>query len=116
MPHGSKLIKIDMTDFYLSGAISYLMSDVMHIFAPNDPLNPLRADVLRLLLYHQYIRGAGRPKSDGGAFRVISGSGMGLVASGDISDAAYYARTERWSTSPYREEQVSDRRVPTIPR
>jgi hypothetical protein len=99
MPPGSKIVKIDMTDFYMSGSIDQLLADVMSIFPVNDRCNPLRADTLRMLLYYQYIRGPAHDPNDSGAYRVLNGSGMGLVASGDISDAAFYARLERWSTS-----------------
>jgi hypothetical protein len=96
VPPGSKLAKVDLSDFYLSGTADELVVDVMRLFPSRHFLNPLRHNILTLLLYFQFVKGRAAP----GIFRVAKGSGMGLIHSGDVADAAYWIRVERWIRSP----------------
>ena len=106
VPAGTKLAKVDLSDFYLSGTADELIIDTMRLFPSRHPLTRLRHSVLSLLLYYQFIRG----RTSSHTYRVIRGSGMGLIHSGDVADAAYWIRVERWLVNP-RNPFVSTLRV-----
>ena len=97
MESEDRLVKVDMKNFYYSGTREQLLRDIMLIWSPYDPKNRARRAAINMLLLHQYIKGRTFPKADDGAFQVIRGSGMGLIHSGEFSDAAYWVRVEQWS-------------------
>ena len=74
------------------------MDDVVAFFGDSisDKLSRIIRDVTNFLLLHQYISRRGDPRW----FRVVVGTGMGLIHSSEIAEAAFYSRTERWSSLP----------------
>ena len=92
------MIKIDLKDFYYSGSADELIEDVMSMWELADPRNKLRRESMQLLLHNQLVKGKVYPAE--GCYRVQTGSGMGLIHSGDIADAALLMRMERWLTKP----------------
>ena len=84
--------KLDMKDFYHSGTPKQLEDDVLQLLPETHAAKPALRKALRLLLQHQYIKA----RTQTPAYRVVSGSGMGLSHSGDIADGAYYQHVEKW--------------------
>ena len=97
---GDKLIKLDMKDFYYSGSAEQLISDVLRMWDPRDKRNRLRRQAMELLLHNQLVRGKCWPPEGEGCFRVLTGSGMGLIHSGDIADCAFLMLVENWLNHP----------------
>ena len=95
---GDRLIKLDMKDFYYSGSTEELIVDVLSMWDSEDKRNPLRREAMELLLHNQLVCGKHFPEE--GCFRVLTGSGMGLVHSGDVADSAFHQRVERWMMLP----------------
>ncbi len=60
-------------------------------------LQDLAKTTLRLILESQYVRLRDDPQRR--CLYVCSGSGMGLRASGDISDCCFYCMAEIWALS-----------------
>jgi len=84
------LVRIDMAHFYMSGEFGEIVEDVLRL-VPKGPLRQLMGDVLWHLLDAQFVRS---PLLRGRTFKVVEGSGMGLVHSGAVSDLALCARAE----------------------
>ena len=90
----SKLVALDIKDFFMSGDTNELVEDtILHL---TGPLKGLMREALFLLLFHQYVRSKTEP---GRLYRVIRGTGMGLVHSGEVSDSALYNIMETWCTN-----------------
>ena len=85
---GTYLVKIDVKEFFMSGEIQELVSFVKHAFSDRGrvPLTKLADHILK----HQYIR-TGKSRQ---LHRVIKGSGMGLIFSGEVSDFVLYCLLE----------------------
>jgi len=50
--------------------------------------------VVEFLVYHQFVHG--RHHDDPGSYRVVKGSGMGLLHSGDLADLCYDFLVDEW--------------------
>ena len=57
-------------------------------------------DALSIIISHQYIR-----LEDGSLYKVVVGSGMGLLASDDISSYCFYKLCDEWATDPFVQQQ-----------
>eukprot|EP00973_Karenia_brevis_P006469 880771-Karenia_brevis.AAC.1 len=90
-------VQIDVADFFLSGTADEIEKDIMTLFDPSSPKYPIFRDALRLLLTHQFVRlpDFAMPDARHHVYQVVKGTGMGLPHSGEVSDAALYARMER---------------------
>ena len=82
-------VKLDLKDFYMSGSCMDLTNDVVGIF-PRGPRKSIIEACVIFLLDSQFIQSKAIP----GLFKVETGTGMGLIASGDLADAAFYHRVE----------------------
>lgn len=84
---------VDVREFYMSGSINELISDVLVWFT--DPvLKSLIERSLWILLGNQYVHS---PHFLDRLWKVIRGSGMGLPHSGEVADLALLTRMERWA-------------------
>ena len=89
-----RFCRLDLDDFFMSGSCAGLSDAAADIFKPG-PLKKLVRAVTFFLLDNQYIRS----EYDSRLFKVRKGSGMGLVYSGAVCDAALYTLAERpWAT------------------
>ena len=84
-----RFIKFDIKDFYMSGSFSELTS-----FASRAVDCSIRTDFSLLLdavLNSQYVRSP----TSGEVYKVKVGTGMGMLASGHVADAAFYEMVEK---------------------
>ena len=100
----SRLITMDIKDFYMSGLIDDLLSDCLELYDGDHAL--LVKEALSSLLSWQFITPCladGLPigNDDGNEnminvqlFRVLQGSGMGLPHSGTVASASFHKRVE----------------------
>ena len=91
------LVKIDVKDFFYSGSTQQLTEDVLKIWETSN-ITPARRAALEALLNHQMVRGRRWPEE--GAYLLTKGTGMGLPHSGEVADAAYWQKCEKWFTKP----------------
>ena len=88
-PPGCRFLKLDVKEFYLSGSHEYLVSQSASILDSS-----IRDDyklLASVVLGNQYVRSPALPSKH---FNVISGTGMGMIPSGSISDAVLYSALE----------------------
>ena len=90
IPHHHRIIKIDIKDYFMSGEHDNLISNSSELIDPER--RSCFKDLLRPILAHQYVRLDGDTDC---AYRVVTGSGMGMLCSGEVSDAAFYSMAER---------------------
>ena len=79
-----KIVKADISDFFMSGKQSDLQSDGQ--LAAPESFRKAFGDMITFILGSQYIRVRGR----NGVWKVVSGSGMGFLCSGELSDFVFY--------------------------
>ena len=97
VPAGTKLSTLDIKDFYMSGSTDVLLSDCVSAFEGECALQTLVAEVLFLLLDSQYIV----LRSDKSMhFKVVEGSGMGLLFSGAVASLSFFRRVEVHMITP----------------
>ena len=94
VPTGSKIALCDLKDFFMSGDCMSLLADCTS--ALSGALKVLASEVLCLLLDSQYVTIQSNPEC---IFKVIEGSGMGLLFSGAVSNLAFYQRVEKHLTT-----------------
>lgn len=79
------VIKLDKEDFYMRGDPARLASDASrHIV--DDDAREATAQLCQFLLENQYVDLAKR----GGCFKVVTGSDVGKIMSGDLSGLHFY--------------------------
>ena len=89
VPQGSRCIKLDVKDFFLTGSHEHLVSRSSSILDPSD-----REDyrvLARTILHNQYFSGPLVP----GTFKVQCGTRMGMIPSGAISDSVLYVNLKK---------------------
>ena len=86
-----RLITADVTDFFVVGDHWYLARMAASILEPKD--RNLIERVILFLLRNQFVTSTLCESS--GIFQVEEGSGIGFVASGEISDSVFLAVMER---------------------
>ena len=84
----SRLLKIDIKDFFMSGSHRHLLRRVSRC-APAGAQQSFE-DLVWCILHNQFVRVPGVRE----CFRVARGSGMGLICSGDISDWTFFVDAE----------------------
>lgn len=85
-----RLIKIDIADFFMSGNHRELASLATREVSP--VLQQHVQDLLFFILDHQFVAQKGDPER---VFKVMKGSGMGLICSGEVSDLAFLELVEK---------------------
>ena len=94
-------IKLDIKDYYLSGTMDELTASVSRALHGRAHLSLIR-DVTQFLVFNQYVRGRRHVSTqDEGAYRVVRGSGMGLVHSGDLADLSFLELVDLWLLAPH---------------
>ena len=88
MPTGSKLVTIDLKDFFYSGTIMDLIDDCAYFVVA--PITSFLKEALRILLNYQYVCLG----STATFFKCIRGSGMGLPHSGTVANLSFLKRVE----------------------
>ena len=89
LPSACRFMKLDIKDFYMSGSHKDLVSYSSLAVDPS-----VRDDYILLasaILESQYVTSDALP----GAFKVCSGAGMGMLASGHVPDSAFYYMVEK---------------------
>ena len=89
IPEGSKLIKLDISDFFMSGEHDQVIEASSNILPTEE--RTMYRKLSETVLKNQYIC---VPDVDDRIWIVRCGTGMGLISSGDMSNAAYYTMVE----------------------
>ena len=90
LPRNVRFIKMDVKDYFLTGSHSMLVQKSSEVVSPE-----LREDYNLLasaILGNQYISSSLAPST---FHRVLKGTGMGMIPSSQISDAALYSLLEK---------------------
>ena len=90
VPHGARWLKLDVKDFYMTGAHPLLVEESSKIVEPS-----MRADYKCLaesILENQYVVSDMCPQS---FYKVVTGTGMGMIPSGCVSDSVLYSLLEK---------------------
>jgi len=85
-----RFVKLDIAQILLSGTLPELVRDATTSLQGSE--RDLTRKVLEYLRWEQYVESRWLP---GRLFRTVVGTGMGLVHSGEVADAAYYHRVEK---------------------
>ena len=87
---GSKLVKIDIKDYFMSGDQSELPRLCQnHVI---DYRQEIFGKVCKWILGHQYVELHGEDRN---IYKVVKGSGMGLECSGDVNDLCFFEMAEK---------------------
>lgn len=107
---GSKQTTADIKDFFLSGDLRDLVGDICHYFSGDMQI--LVRDVMTFLLNTEYViplsnasmckEGIEGLDGDTIVYKVVRGSGMGLIHSGHIANLSFFHRVERILCQPHR--------------
>ena len=91
---GIRMIKMDIKEFYMSGNPCFLSHACSELFC-NEIVDfqQLVAKAVDWLCRKQYVQSEFLPDL---TYRVTRGSGMGLLHSGEVSDAGFWIAAERW--------------------
>ena len=89
IPEGSRLIKLDISDFFMTGEHDQVI-DASSNLLPTEERTMYRK-LAEPILKNPYIC---VPDVDARIWKVRCGTGMGLISSGDMSNAAYYTMVE----------------------
>ena len=85
----AKLATLDIKDFFMSGDAHQLLADCTDAFV--GAIRTLVSEVLCLLLDSQYVVLQSDPAC---MYKVVEGSGMGLLFSGSVATLSFYRRGE----------------------
>ena len=88
---GDKLVMIDLKHFFMSGDVASLSNGASAIVG-NRAKHMLVKAVLDFLFFEQFIQSKYLPNR---LWRVVKGSGMGLVHSSAVCDACLYTLAEQ---------------------
>jgi len=93
------MLKVDAKDFFLSGTDTQLCDTILEAFPVTHRKRTAIRDITLFLLRHQFVvPRAPELAPQGGAWRVLRGSGMGLLHSGFLADLAFAIQAEQWIT------------------
>ena len=91
---GMRMVKIDIKEFYMSGKPCFLSHACSELFCDETvDFQQLVAKAVDWLCRNQYVQSEFFPDL---TFRVTRRSGMGLLHSGEVSDAGFWIAAERW--------------------
>ena len=90
IPDGACFIKLDISDFYMSGKHEWLTDLVFDEITCEHW--PQMKDLLLSILRSQYVS---LSRTDSRVWQVMLGAGMGMLAAGDIADLAYFSCVEQ---------------------
>ena len=88
---GERLVRLDLKDFFMSGSVSQITSLVMR-GATDNAHSRLVDSALWICLDNQYVS---TPLIPGATYKVVRGSGMGLVHSSAVQDYAFFIACEQ---------------------
>ena len=89
-----RTVKIDIKEFYMSEEPGFLSRACSELFCDDTlDVQQLVAKAVDWLCKKQFVQSEFLPVL---AHRVIRGSGMGLLHSGEVSDAGFWIAAERW--------------------
>ena len=88
-PRSTLMIHFDLDDFYMTGEEPYLTKGVHNLM--HRPIQQVVGDCTKLVLSHQYIESGFNPLM---LFKVVRGSGQGLIHSGAIANGAFLQHME----------------------
>ena len=93
-PDGMRMVKIDIKEFYISGKPCFLSEACSELLC-DETVNfqQLVAKAVDWLCRNQNVQSEFLPDL---TYRVTRGSGMGLLHSGEVSDAGFWIAAERW--------------------
>ena len=81
-------VKMDVKDFYVVGQAHVIAASIARLF--DDTVESSQVfDIAFFLMDNQYVQHGGK------LYKVVEGTGIGLLHSGDIADACYYEMVER---------------------
>ena len=89
VPAGCRAIKLDVKDFYLSGSHELIINKCSSLL-PAESRGNFRL-MASVVLHNQLVRS----EHAHGLWRVVEGTGMGMIPSGSLSDATLYACMEK---------------------
>ena len=89
-PNTSKIVQFDIKDFFMSGSHNDLASSCARLVSPEVRRGFTK--MLQMILRNQYVV---LDKSAETAYHTKVGSGMGMLCSGEISDACFYDLAEK---------------------
>ena len=88
------MVKIDIKEFYMSGEPGFLSRACSELFCDETgDFQQLVAKAVDWLCRHQFVQSEFLIDL---TYKVIRGSGMGLLHSGEVSDAGFWVAAERW--------------------
>jgi len=90
VPDEARLVKFDIKDFFMSGEHDELLDTCCNEVS-QDEEDDFRS-VLKSILGSQYVSVRGCNDT---VWKVVRGSGMGVVCSGEVSDVCFYALAEK---------------------
>ena len=90
LPVSCRCVKLDVKDFHLTGKHTHLVERSASILEPSARED--YSTLTKAILSNQYVRSDVFPSA---TYKVVSGTGMGMIPSGSISDACLYANLER---------------------
>ena len=90
LPRDVRFLKLDVKDFFLTGSHGFLIETCAGLLPPSERASfRLMADAV---IRNQFITSGNCP---GKTFRVVNGTGMGMIPSGDISDLVLFSCLEK---------------------
>ena len=92
IPAGYKFMKIDIKDFFMSGRHRRIMQILYSNMSTDDEEQRIALKLIEFVLMNQYVRptnGAGK------GYQVVTGTGMGLICAGEISDFLFHRMVEK---------------------
>ena len=91
---GMRMVKIDIKEFYMSRKPCFLSHACSELFCDEtEDFQQLFAKAVDWLCRNQYVQSEFLPDL---TYRVTRGSAMGLLHSGEVSDAGFWIAAERW--------------------
>ena len=91
---GTRMVKIDIKEFYMSGKSGFLSHACSELFCDEtEDFQQLVAKAVDGLCRIQFVQSEFWPDL---TYTVTRGSGMGLLHSGEVSDAGFWIAAERW--------------------
>ena len=89
-----RIVKIDIKEFYMSGKSGFLSHACSELYCDEtEDFKQLVAGAVDWLCRNQSVQSEFLPDL---TYRVTRGYGMGLLHSGEVTDAGFWIAAERW--------------------